>query len=447
MSPLPKDIITILSPFAPLFSSRVWPQAQTLLVGALLAPGKRTVSAVLEVLGLSQQPTFQTYHRILNRCVWSPLAGSKLLLQALVAAFAPHGPLVLGLDETIERRRGAQIGARGLYRDPVRSSGPHLVKASGLRWLSLMLVAPIPWADRSWALPFMSVLCPSARYYTQRQRTPLTLLQRGQTMLKLVARWLPTRRLVVVADSTFSALAFLDAVRPHVGLITRLRLDAALYDPPPTRTPHTRGRPRGKGARQPTLQQHLNDPTTPWHPLTLDRWYAAGPYTVETYSQTALWYHTGLPAVPLRWLLIRDPAGRFAPQALLSTDVRLSPRQMLTYFLQRWSVETTFEEARAHLGMETQRQWNERAIARTTPVILALFSLVALIANRLAPKSASPCHATAWYGKRKPTFSDAVAWVRQRLWQAFSNLPNQHDLIKIPRSLLNRLIHTVSYAT
>ncbi len=151
--------------------------------------------------------------------------------------------------------------------------------------------------------------------------------------------------------------------------------------------------------------------------------------------------------MPLRWLLIRDPAGRFAPQALLSTDVRLSPRQMLTYFLQRWSVETTFEEARAHLGMETQRQWNERAIARTTPVILALFSLVALIANRLAPKSASPCHATAWYGKRKPTFSDAVAWVRQRLWQAFSNLPNQHDLIKIPRSLLNRLIHTVSYAT
>ncbi len=198
-----------------------------MLIGALLAPGKRTVSAVLEVVGLSDQPTFQTYHRVLNRCAWSPLAGSRRLLALLVDHVVPAGPLVLGLDDTIERRRGDHIAAQGIYRDPVRSTQGHFVKASGLRWLSLMLLAPIPWADRTWALPFLSVLCPSQRYYTQRGRTPRTLLERGQTMLRLVARWLPTRRLIVVADASFAAVGFLQAVRPYAAVITRLRLDAA----------------------------------------------------------------------------------------------------------------------------------------------------------------------------------------------------------------------------
>ena len=175
--------------------------------------------------------------------------------------------------------------------------------------------------------------------------------------------------------------------------------------------------------------------------------YGAGACTVEVYRQTALWYHTGLPAVPLRFLLIRDPKGRFAPQALLTTDVTLSPRQMRTYFRQRWAVETTFEQARAHLGMETQRQWNELAIARTTPVILALFSLVTLIAHQVSQKQPHPGHTTAWYPKPKPTFADALAGVRQRLWQTFSTSANQHDLMKIPQTLFNRLIHTGCYAT
>ena len=354
---------------------------------------------------------------------------------------------MLGLDDPLERRRGPRIGACGIYRDPVRSSGSHFVKARGLRWLSLMLIVPLPWAGRCWALPFMSVLCPSAGYYHQRPRQPRTLRQRGQGMLKLVARWLPGRTRVVVADSSFSTLAFLDAVRTQLAVITRLRLDAALYDPPPPRTPHTRGRPRRKGPRQPTLQQHLDDSKTPWQPLIVDDGYGIGSCPVEVYSQTALWYHTGLPAVPLRWLLVRDPNGRFAPQALLSTDASLSPRQMLTYFRQRWTVETTFEQARAQLGMETQRQWNDQAIARTTPVVLALFSLVTLIAHRLAQQNQPPCHRTAWYAKPKPTFAAALAWIRQRLWRALATSGEQHDLMKIPKTLFKRLIHILAYAT
>ncbi|MCE2447796.1 MAG: transposase, partial [Candidatus Latescibacteria bacterium] len=164
-------------------------------------------------------------------------------------------------------RRGAHIRAQGIYRDPVRSSRSHVVKASGLRWLSLMLLTPIGWVDRVWALPFMSVLCPSQRYYTQQGRCAVSLVQRAQSMLHVAAGWLPGRRIVVVADSSFAALAFLDAVASYVTVVTRLRLDAALYAPAPPRSAHQVGRPRCKGARLPALQHHLDDPDTPWQTL------------------------------------------------------------------------------------------------------------------------------------------------------------------------------------
>jgi hypothetical protein len=165
MSTLPAGFAKLILPFACLFSKRVFQSAQVLLAGAILAPGKRTVTSVLRIMGLSQERHFQTYHRVLNRAVWSSLAASRILLQLLVRAFAPEGPLVFGLDDTIERRWGARIAARGIYRDPVRSSRSHFVKVSGLRWLCMMLLVPIPWAARVWALPFLTALCPSQRYH------------------------------------------------------------------------------------------------------------------------------------------------------------------------------------------------------------------------------------------------------------------------------------------
>ena len=201
MGPLPPAIIQTMSYFAPLFSFRVWPHAQVLLTGAILAPGKRTVSALLRVMGLDHRSDFQTYHRVLNRCVWSPLEGSRRLLQVLLATFAPRGRLVFALDDTIERRRGDRIAAKGIYRDPVRSSQGHFVKASGVRWLSLMLLVPVSWADRIWALPFLTVLCPSERYYQARGRAHQPLLERAQQMLRLwragcppvASWWSPTK--------------------------------------------------------------------------------------------------------------------------------------------------------------------------------------------------------------------------------------------------------------
>ena len=433
--------------FAPLFSFQVWPHAQVLLTGAILAPGKRRVRALLRVMGLDHRADFQTYHRVLNRCVWSPLEGSRLLLQVLLATFTPSGRLVFGLDDTIERRRGDRIAAKGIYRDPVRSSQGHFVKASGLRWLSLMLLVPVSWADRIWALPFLTVLCPSERYYQTRGRAHQSLLERAQQMRRLLAHWLPTHSVVVVADQAFSALALLDAVRHQVAVLTRLRLDAALFEPAPPRRPGTVGRPRCKGDRLPTLQARLDDPNTHWQQLTINAWYASGKRTLHIVSDTAVWYHAGLPPVPIRWLLVKEPNGQFPPQALLSTDQTITPQQMLTFFIQRWTVETTFEQARAHLGMETQRQWNDQAIAHSTPLVLALFAMVAILADTLYKKTACRVRQTAWYRKTKPTFSDALAWVRKHIWQHFSMSTPHPDRQKPTAAIVERLIDIVCYAT
>jgi hypothetical protein len=450
MHTLPSEYTMILTSFARLFSKHVWKYAQALLIGAILTPGQRTVTAALRILGLEADQHFQNYHRVLNRAQWSNLELSGLLLAWLVKTFVPSGRIFLGLDDTIERRRGAKIKAKGIYRDPVRSSQSHFVKASGLRWLSLMLLTPIPWAKRVWALPFLTALCPSERYYEQRVRGHKKLTDWARQMLFQTYRWLPGRQLVVLADASFAALELLgDMIRltNPMCMITRFRLDAALYEPAPEREAGQKGRPRKKGARLPTLEQVLADPKTSWKKVTVPDWYGEGPKTVELVSDTAVWFHNGLPPVPIRWVLIRDPKGHFKPQALLCTDLSIRSEQIVTWFVMRWRVEVTFHEVRTHLGVETQRQWSDRAIARTTPILLGLFSLVTLLAHTHARHGKLPVRQAAWYSKPLPTFIDALAIVRQNLWQHLYFQPShfQGDIRKIPVKALECLRNAVCY--
>jgi DDE superfamily endonuclease len=451
MLAVPKEFANLLTTFAPLFTKRVWQHVPVLLVGAILAPGKRTITAVLRVMGLAQAKSFQQYHRVLNRAVWSGLEGSRLLLLLLIRLLAPTGPLVLGVDDTLERRRGAKIQAKGIYRDPVRSSHSHLVKASGLRWLSLMLLVPIPWAERVWALPFLTVLAPSERYHQERGLRHKKLTDWARQMLLLVRRWVPERALVIVTDSSFSVITLLwqlCQVPNPICCITRLRLDAALYEPAPPRKPRQTGRPRLKGKRLPTLAQVLANPATGWQTVTVRGWYGEVERVVELVSATAVWYHSGMPPLPIRWVLVRDPQGKFEPQALLCTDLTGEPVQILEWFVLRWRLEVTWQEARAHLGMETQRQWNALAIARTTPALLGLFSLVTLLAGQLAQEPALPIRQAVWYRKSLPTFVDAIAIVRRHLWTSthFYVSPMNADMVEIPSTLLNRLTETLCYA-
>lgn len=446
---LPADIVAFLAPFAPLFSQPVWRHVQVLLVGAILAPGRRMVSTALRAVGLSHLPTFQTYHRVLNRAAWSSLDASRILLGLLVATFAPTGPLLVGIDETIERRRGPKIAAAGIYRDPVRSSHSHFVKVNGLRWICLHLLVPIPWAGHVWVLPFLTALAPSERYAQRRGRRfkPLTLWARQ--LIRLVHRWQPQRELVIVGDRAYAALEFLAAVRPVATVVARLRLDAHLCTPAPPRLPGQTGRPRVVGARLPNLSTYADAPATAWTSLTLARWYAERDRPIHLLSGTAVWYHTGLPPVPIRWVLVRDPRGKFATQAFLCTDLAADPVQIVSWFVLRWQLEVTFREVRAHLGVETQRQWSDRAIARTTPALLGLFSLVTLLAHDLrCTGSALPCRQSAWYCKPQPTFADALALVRAHLWahSTFPTSPVDADLVKVPRALVEHLRELLCYA-
>ncbi len=449
MNTLPPKYYTILSIFAPYFTKRIWTYVQVMVMGAILAPGKRTVTSVLSVMGLSQEKHFQNYHRVLNRARWSSLQISRVLLRLLLPTFVPKGPVVMGLDDTIERRRGAEIKAKGIYRDPVRSSQSHFVKASGLRWLSLMLLAPIPWAKRVWALPFLTVLSPSERYYQNLGRAHKKLTEWGAWMLLQVQRWLPNRRLVVVADASFAVIDLLWRLSQRanpIAMIVRFRLDAALYEPGPTAHSGKPGRPRLKGKRLPTLEAVANDAHTVWKSVTIFRWYGEGQKHVEIVSNTAVWYHNGLPALPIRWVLIRDPKGKFKTQALLCTDLHIQPEQILKWFILRWQLEVTFQEVRTHLGVETQRQWSDWSILRTTPALLGLFSVVTLLAHQLRVKGKLPIRKTSWYCKKVPTFSDALAVVRQNWWrQVFHRSISEDNIQKLSLFLQNRLSEAVCY--
>ena len=259
----------------------------------------------------------------------------------------------------------------------MRSSRSYVVKASGLRWVSLMWLGHIPWAGRYWALPFLTVLAPSERYYQRRGRPPhKKLTDWARQMILQLRRWLPRRQLALVGDGGYTVLDllhFCQSLREPVTLIARLRLDAGLYAPAPPREVGQMGRPRVKGPRLPALKQLLDLPDLSWVPSPV-AWYDGTTRTLELASQTAVWYHCGRPPVAIRWVLIRDPKGELDTQALLCTDEEVAPAQIVEWFVLRWQLEVTFQEVRAHLGVETQRQWSDRAIARTTPILMGLFS-------------------------------------------------------------------------
>ena len=453
MRTLPTTMIRVLAPFAPLFSKRVFEHVQLLLTGSMLASGKRTVASALRAVGLDKEKRFCRYHRVLSRASWSTREASRILLGLLVEAFVPDGPLVVGVDETLERRQGKKIAPKGIYRDPVRSSHTHFVKTSALRWVCLTLLAPIPWASRVWALPFLSALAPSERYSKERGTRHKKLTEWAWQLLLQVRRWHPQRELVAVADGGYASLELLDRcrrLRKPITFITRLRLDAALYEPAPPRYPGQIGRPRLKGERLPNLSVVAEDPRTAWTPVVVADWYGREKRTVEMVSATALWYSSGLPAVPLRWVLIRDPEGEFDTQALLCTDLTVEPAKIISWFVRRWQMEATFQEMRQRLGFESQRHWSEKAIRRTAPALLALFSLVTLFAHqRMAQGSGIVVRQTAWYRKSYPTFSDALALVRKELWaqeETFCGSAQQTDTVKVPREFMERLTDAVCYA-
>ncbi len=469
--PVPDVLRIWLEPFRGAFTAPTWRLVLVLVMGALLAPGKRTVSACLRITGRAMAANYASYHQVLNRARWRPRDLARQLARQLVATLVETGePIIIGLDDTIERRWGAQIRARGIYRDPVRSSHGHFVKTSGLRWLSFMLLTPLPWLPGIKALPVLTLLAPSQRWAEQVGRRHKPLTDRARQGMLVILRWFPKRSIIFVGDSSFGTHELADAIGRHASLISRLRLDASLFAPPEPRAPGQVGRPRQKGHPLPKLRTRLEDPAARWTEITLPRWYGGlKDKTLEILSGQALWYRTGTRPKAIRWVLVRDPEGRRDPQAFFSTDTDMDPARIIAIFVRRWQIEVTFQDMRAHLGLETQRQWSDAAIERTTPVLLGLYSLVCLWAGDILARTPQSC-AAAWYRKPSFTFSDAIAAVRTRLWldgifqrsasdrerqkilppadadHAISGLLAEHDRLKVPPERIQRMVETLCFA-
>lgn len=451
MSPLPAALDAVLLPFGPLFSPRVWRHARVLAVGAIVTLRQRTVAACLRALGLADERRFTNYHRVLNRAKWSTGAAAKILLGLLVDLLPPSWPLVIVVDETLERRNGRKIQTKGVFRDAVRSSRRTVVYGAGLRWIAMMLVVPVPWSRRPWALPFLTVEAPSRKTHESIGRRHKTILDWTGQMIAQVRRWTPCERaLVLVGDGTYAAV---DLIRRclrlagRVVLVARFRWDAALYDPPPPPVPGKRGPKPKKGKRQPSLKERAADPSAAWQTFRV-RWYEGVHKPVQILSGVSLWYKAGTPPVPIRWVIVRDPNRRFEDTPILCTDLQVPEPHIVEWFVLRWSIEVTFQECRAHLGLETQRQWSNPAIARTTPCLFGLFSLVALAAARMVEGGSIPLRHAAWYRKTDATFSDVIVLVRRQFWGSryFAMSNSQAHDAQLNRAVVQHLIDCLSEA-
>jgi hypothetical protein len=446
--PCTAPIITLLEPFRCLFTAPTWKKMLTLLRGTLLARGRRTVTAALWQTGHEQDPNFSVFHQVLNRARWSPLQASRHLLKLIIETFAQAGgTLDIVIDETLERRWGPKIRKRGHYRDSALSSHKRSVSSPGLRWIVLAVVVTVPWTQQRWALPFLCVLATTPAVSAQLGIRHKTLGLRAHQVVSLLRRWLPEVPIKLLGDRAYSILALgLHCTTRQITLIAPFRLDSMMHQPAPVRAPHTIGRPRVVGPRLPSLEHVLYDPETVWERLTLD-WYREGPQTLEWCTGTACWYRFGATPLPMRWVLTRDPAGKRPPKALFSTNQAQPAEEIICDFMKRWSLETTFEESRAHLGSETQRQWSDRAIERTTPLLFGLYSLVTLFGSALAPEEHPPHRHAAWYHKPAATFSDILALVRRHLWGnfVFPTSRSNPNVVLLPRSTLQQLAHAACY--
>jgi hypothetical protein len=446
MFTLPIEIVTVLEMFRPLFSVAVWASAQTLVLGALLTQGSRTVSSCLRATGLQEEQHFCKYHRVLNRAKWSPLAGAKILFGAIVLFLLPvNAPIVIGADETLERRRGKKIKAKGWYRDAVQSHGKHVVTCLGLEWLSLQLIVSVPWSSRPWGLPFWTILQPSKKANEKSGKRHKTSIDWTIQALKQLRRWAPTRQLVFLADGAFASFELLaTSLALRISLVSRLRINARLYDFPPPPTQGKRGPKPKKGKKLSSLKELSQHPDLPWQTGSME-WYQQGVKSFRYTSSTALWHKTNHDPLPIRWVIVWIEGSK-TPQAFFSNQLDWDPITILEYYMQRWNLEVTFEEVRAQLGVETQRQWSDLAIQRTIPSLMGLFSIVTLAAVWKHQQEPFTPVQTAWYQKQQVTFSDLMAWIRRDTWSrkyfnfTNSNKPKlfqQHEVQTLINQLLN----------
>jgi hypothetical protein len=412
---LPKQVRSVFDPLEPAFSCPTHRRFVLLTLAAILTLGGRTVANLLRGLGALAPGHPTSYHRVFSRSRWSPWALARRFTRVVLARFAPDGPIALVGDDTVTEHPGPHVYGKGCHRDPVRSTHAFTAFRWGHKWVVLAVLARFPFATRPWALPLLVALYQPEeenRKQKRRHKTPPQLLRQ---MLRVLSRWFPGRTFVCTADGNYATheLAELAARDPErLTFVSRFYPDANLFAPPPEYS--GRGRPRVKGEELPDPAAVVRDAPTR---QTLEvAWYGGGRRRVEVVTGTGSWYKSGRPLVPVCWVFVHDLSGTHRDEYFFTTDPAMSASAVIEAYTGRWDIETTFQEARSYLGLETTRGWSRDTVLRAGPCLFALYTVVACLYAGL-PARFARVRVVDWPGKRDVTFSDAITAVRRWLWQ------------------------------
>jgi hypothetical protein len=442
---LPPDARPLANALLFTFTNPTYQRFSALLVGAILTTGRRTVANIVRTLRHLAPGHLTDYQRVLSRAPWSGVALGCSLARFLLQHVLPDGGVTLVGDDTVDGHKGEHVHGKGRHRDPVRSTRSYTTWRYGHRWVVLAVLAKFPFATRPWALPVLVDLYRSEadnRARNRPHRTPAQLMCR---LLRLMLVRFPGRTFVFVGDSgygTHAVARFCHRHRGRLTLVSKLHPDANLFDPPP---PYTgRGRPRVKGDRLPKPRQVAT--TAPLLTALTVSWYGGGTRRVGTVQRTGHWCKAGEGLVPLRWVFVRDLTGTHREEYFFTTDPALGPAQIIAHYASRWNIETTFQEVRAHLGLETTRGWRERTVLRAAPCLFGLYAVVAALFALLPPEKRAG--GVSWRGKADVSFSDALCAVRRWLW-AESILPQagaRREFQKLPEHLRELLFTSLAPA-
>jgi len=418
---LPTPVHTVFEPLAPALTRPTYHHLVLLALAAILTVGGRTIANLLRYLGALAPGHSSSYHRVLSHRRWSSRGLARRYITAVLVRFVPHGPVALAGDDTVTEHPGAKVYGKGCHRDPVRSTKSFTAYRWGHKWVVLALLVHFPFSRRRWALPLMVALYraqpkddPPGPDHGRTQRshkTPADLL--GQ-MLRILMRWFPDRTFVCCADGGYASheLAELAAAHPRrLKFVSKFYEDANLFEPPP---PYSgQGRPRVKGKELPKPAQVVSDTVKR---LVLEvAWYGGERRRVEIVTGCGWWYKSGRPLVAVRWVFVRDRTGTHREEYFFTTDVALSPQAVIATYTGRWNLETTFQEARSYLGLETTRGRSRNTVLRAEPSLLSLYTVVVWLYAEL-PARDRRVRVVDWLGKSQVTFSDAITAVRRWLW-------------------------------
>jgi len=414
-------------------------RAQLLGVAAILTTGRRTVSNLLRTVAGLTEGDPSTYHRVLSLAQWSGLTLASLLARFILRHFGPQGRVRLVGDDTVTEHPGRKVHGKARHRDPVRSSHSYTAWRWGHKWVVLAVLVRFPFASRLWALPVLVALYRSPQDNQKRGRPHRTPAQLLQLLLRLLLRWFPDRQFLFAGDQNYGSheMATLSPqTRGRLHVVSKFYPNANLYEPPPAYAGN--GRPRVKGGKLPTPQEVV---ATAERTRLNVAWYGGGRRDVEVVTGTGHWYKAGEGLVPVRWVYVHDLTGTHRDEYFYSTDITMTAQEMIEEYTGRWNIETTFEDSRAYLGLESTRGRCARTVSRAEPCLLGLYSVVALLYWLLPPEEQEQ-GAVEWEGKATVTFSDAITAVRRWLWTrwVFPRAGHGQTFAKLPEAFQQFLL-------